>query len=198
MNWQEQTLRYYNEGPKAFAAGTVSADMSEARGRFAAHLPRKARILDFGCGSGRDTKAFLEAGYDVEATDGSEELCALASAYTGTRVKRMLFQELDAVGRYDGIWACASLLHLPKTELKDVLTRVAKALRPEGVLYASFKYGTFEGIRDGRYFTCFTEETLKDFWESVKDMPIFDLWITHDMRPGREKEKWMNILARRA
>ena len=195
MNWQEQTLRYYNQEPKDFAAGTVSADMSEARGRFAAHLPRNGRILDFGCGSGRDTKAFLEAGYDVEAADGSEELCALASAYTGTRVKRMLFQELEDVGRYDGIWACASLLHLPKMELKDVLRRAAKTLRPEGVLYASFKYGTFEGIRDGRYFTCFTEETLKDFWQETVPLRIFDLWITEDVRPERE-EQWINLLAR--
>ena len=86
--------------------------------------------------------------------------------------------------------------YVPKTELKDVLRRVAKALRPEGVLYASFKYGTFEGIRDGRYFTCFTEESLKDFWQEAAPLKIFDLWITEDVRPEKD-EQWINLLARK-
>ncbi len=197
MNWEKQTLQYYDQGPDSFASSTLSADMSDARSRFCGYLPQGALILDFGCGSGRDTKAFLEAGYCVEATDGSEKLCARASEYTRLCVKRMLFSELDAVSRYDGIWACASILHLPRKKLAEVLGKTETALKESGVLYASFKYGTFEGIRAGRYFTDFTEETLKEFWSRETSMRIFEQWITRDVRPGREEERWISILARK-
>ena len=198
MNWKEQTLQYYEQDPDAFVSATLNADMADTRSRFSACLPSGALILDFGCGSGRDAKAFLEAGCRVDATDGSEELCAKASEYTGLHVKKMLFNELDARDRYDGIWACASILHLPKPELADVLARIEAALKTGGILYTSFKYGEFEGIRNGRHFTDFTEETLKAFWEKATSMQIFDLWITHDVRPGREVERWINLMARRA
>lgn len=197
MNRNSETLEYYNQNASNFAEGTLGADMSDSRSRFAACLPPKGFILDFGCGSGRDTKAFLDDEFQVDATDGSAELCALASAYTGIQVQQMLFNELDAVDRYDGIWACASILHLPRTELTDVLGKLETALKSGGILYASFKYGAFEGMRNGRYFTDFTEETLKTFWESVTTVRIFDLWITEDVRPGRKDEKWINLLARK-
>ena len=197
MNPENQTLQYYNKDPDAFVTGTLSADMTNTRARFCSHLSKDSLILDFGCGSGRDTKAFLEAGYRVDAIDGSGELCARASAYTGIPVKKMLFQELDAQERYDGIWACASILHLPKTELADVLKRIEAAMKPGGILYASFKYGENEGVRSGRYFSDFTEESIQAFWKDASSMQIFDLWITRDVRPGREEEKWINLLARR-
>ena len=194
---KKETLDYYDQNAEAFASGTLSADMADARSRFSVNLPPKGIILDFGCGSGRDTKAFLDAGFRVDAVDGSEKLCALASAYTGIKVRRMLFNELDAHERYNGVWACASILHLPRMELADVLGRIESALRYGGVMYASFKYGEYEGLRNGRYFTDFTEETLKAFWNTATSMAIFDRWITHDVRPGREEERWINLLARR-
>ena len=197
MNWKDQTLQYYERDPEKFVSGTLAADMSDTRARFCNSLPAKAFILDFGCGSGRDAKAFLEAGYRVDATDGSGELCAKASEYTGLCVKKMLFTELDAYDQYDGIWACASILHLPKKELVDVLGKIEAALKKGGVLYTSFKYGEYEGIRAGRYFTDFTEESLNTFWKTATTMQIFDQWITQDVRPGREEEKWINLLARR-
>lgn len=197
MNHLQQTLDYYNQYPTSFVSGTLSADMTDTRARFAACLPPRGLVLDFGCGSGRDTKAFLEAGYQAEATDGSEELCALASGYTGIPVRQMLFSELDAVEQYDGIWACASILHLPKEELAEVLGKIRTALKPGGVLYTSFKYGDYEGMRNGRYFTCFTEETLDAFWKNTEGMKIFVRWVTEDARPDRKDEKWINLLARR-
>lgn len=196
-NWQSDTLRYYKDRQDSFVEGTLGADMSEAQGRFLAHLPKGAYILDFGCGSGRDTKAFLNLGYRVDASDGSPELCQKASEYTGIAVKPMLFGELDAVDRYDGIWACASILHLPKAELRDVLGKIAVALKEGGILYTSFKYGTHEGMRNDRYFTDFTEDTLAEFWKAVDSLEIVEQWITQDVRKGREDERWINILARR-
>ena len=103
MNWKEETLEYYNQAPGAFVSDTLNIDMSDAHSRFLACVPRQGLILDFGCGSGRDTKAFLDLGYRVEATDGSAELCAVASAYCGIPVKQMLFSELSAREQYDGI-----------------------------------------------------------------------------------------------
>lgn len=196
MNWEQETLGFYDQNSEEFVAGTLVADMEEARSRFLACLAPGDLILDFGCGSGRDTKAFLDAGYRVDATDGSEEMCAKASEYTGIQVRRMLFQELDACDKYDGIWACASILHLPRPELTDVIRRIGKALKTGGVLYASFKYGDYEGIRNGRYFTDFTEDTLKAFW-SFPDLQIFDMWVSRDVREDRKERQWINTLARR-
>ena len=197
MGWKETTLLYYNEDPDRYIQTALQADMSEIRNRFTKHLSPNALVLDFGCGSGRDTKAFLEEGFQVEAIDGSEELCKKASAYTGIQVKQILFNDLEEKDRYDGIWANATLLHLPKAELKDVLKKLEKALKPNGILFASFKYGTFEGIRTERYYTDFTKDTLKEFWEASTSLKIFDEWITDDTIPGREGLQWINILARR-
>lgn len=196
-NWEKQTLEYYSKNQDLFVNGTLAADMSTARDRFLAFLPVGAQILDFGCGSGRDSKVFLEAGFQVDATDGSVELCQIASKYTGIPVRQLLFQDLDTKEVYDGIWACASILHLPKAELKKVLEKIAIALKKDGVLYTSFKYGTFEGIRNGRYFSDFTVETLKEFWLSIDSLQICEIWITQDVRPDRKEEQWINLLARR-
>jgi SAM-dependent methyltransferase len=193
----QETLQYYEDNAEAFISGTVNADMSDTRQRFLKLLPENALILDFGCGSGRDTKAFLEHGYRVDAVDGSAELCRQASDYTGICVRQMLFQELDISNYYDGVWACASILHLSKIEISDVLKRISNALKPGGILYTSFKYGTFEGMRNNRYFTDFTETTLSKLWIGIDFLQIIDIWTTQDVRPGREEERWINLLARR-
>lgn len=193
----QETLQYYENNAESFISGTVNADMREARQRFLQLLPENALILDFGCGSGRDTKAFLEHGYRVDAVDGSAELCRQASDYTGICVRQMLFQELDISNYYDGVWACASILHLSKIEISDVLKRISNALKPGGILYTSFKYGTFEGMRNNRYFTDFTETTLSKLWIGIDFLQIIDIWTTQDVRPGREEERWINLLARR-
>ena len=193
----DKTLEYYEKNAEAFTAGTIKADMEDTRRRFTRNLPQEARILDLGCGSGRDTKAFLEEGFAVDAVDGSPALCLKASELTGIEVRPMLFHELDAEELYDGIWACASILHLPKPELLDVFQKTAAALKEDGILYASFKYGDGEGFRNGRYFTDFTEGSLESFLEQVPVLRIFDSWITQDVRPGREEERWINILARK-
>ncbi len=193
----QETLQYYEDNAETFISGTVNADMSDARQRFLKLLPENALILDFGCGSGRDTKAFLEHGDRVDAIDGSAELCRQASDYTGICVRQMLFQELDISNYYDGVWACASILHLSKIEISDVLKRISNALKPGGILYTSFKYGTFEGMRNNRYFTDFTETTLSKLWIGIDSLQIIDIWTTQDVRPGREEKRWINLLARR-
>ena len=194
----QKTLEYYNRNAREFAEGTSGVDFSGIQNRFLSHLPEGALILDFGCGSGRDTRYFLGKGFRVEAADGSEELCLLASVYTGIPVKQMLFQELEETEKYDGIWACASILHLRREELPEVFRKMYRALKPGGILYVSFKYGDFEGERNGRYFTDMTEETAEELLESVPELKIKERWVTGDVRAGRGAEKWLNMILRRS
>ena len=191
------TLEYYDRNSDIFAADTVNVRFTEVQDRFLGYLAPGSLILDFGCGSGRDSRYFLSKGYAVEACDGSAEMVRIASQTAGIPVKQMLFEELSTVEQYDGIWACASLLHCTMDELRDLLPRMARAVRLEGIFYASFKYGDFEGERNGRYFIDFSLETFKDFFREIKELSIIDSWITSDVRPGRREEKWLNLILKK-
>lgn len=197
MTIQNSTLKYYEAHADAFVEGTVNVDFHATQNKFLSLLPKNAAILDFGCGSGRDTKYFLERGYEVTAIDGSEKLCALASQYTGIDVKNMLFQELDMAEAFDGIWACASILHLPYDELVEVMGKLQSAVRHGGVIYTSFKHGCFRGERHGRYFTDMDEDCLKLLVQQFDELALQELWITGDVRPDRGEEKWLNVLLSR-
>lgn len=191
-----KTLDFYNQNAKSFAEGTTFVDFKETQNKFINVLCGK-RVLDFGCGAGRDSKYFVEAGLDVVAIDGSAELCQIAERYAGIPVQQMLFQELNEQNRYDGIWACSSILHLTKKELKSVFKKMLDALTDNGIIYTSFKYGEFEGERNGRYFTDFTYESFCEFIRDMKGIAIEEYWYTGDVRPGREDQKWLNLLLRK-
>lgn len=193
----DSTIDYYNRNAENFIESTQNVDMHQAQDRFLRLLDENVSILDFGCGSGRDTRYFLDKGYQVTATDGSVEICRLASSFTGIAVKEMLFQELDEIDTYDGIWACSSILHLPKNELLLVIQKMCDALKATGVIYTSFKYGDFEGERNGRYFTDFVEETFQEFINGIPELTVEDHWITGDVRAGRGDEKWLNLILRK-
>lgn len=191
------TLDYYNKNAKSFYTSTKTVDFHVTQDKFLSYLYKQAKILDFGCGSGRDTKYFLDKGYNVKAWDGSIELCRLASEYTEIQVQNKMFSELNAVNEYDGIWACSSILHLPLDELKIVLQKMNRALNKNGVIYTSFKYGEFSGWRNGRYFTDMTERTFEMLLCDVKGLERVEQWITGDVRPNRGDEKWLNLLLRK-
>ena len=192
-----KTINYYNKYTKSFIQTTRSVDFTNIQNKFLSYLPSGAFILDFGCGSGRDTKYFLKRNYNVSAIDGSEEICKEASKYTGIKVKQMLFEELNDQNIYDGIWACSSILHLAYRELEDVFIKMARALTSHGILYTSFKYGTAEGERNGRYFTDMTEEKMDKLLKDVNLFDILEMWVTSDVRPGRAEEKWLNMILRK-
>lgn len=196
MSMNDRTIRYYDEHAEAFAAETAGADMGECRSKFLNYLQPGRKILDAGCGSGRDAAAFLDAGYEVEAFDASRELCRLASEKTGINVKQRRFEELEGEGLYDGIWACASLLHVSRTDLPDVIKRLYRLLRDGGILYASFKKGTGERLKDGRYFHDLEETACREIMEEA-GLTVLESFISGDVRKGREREKWVNIISRK-
>ena len=153
-------------------------------------------ILDAGCGSGRDAKAFLDAGYRVTALDASRGICKEAKKLIGQEVYCIKFEELQFQQEFDGIWACASLLHVSFAEINGVLKRLWDALKKDGVLYASFKYG--EGIRtdNDRLFFNYEETTLNGLMIN-NGFLVEDIFLTQDVRKNREEERWINVLAKK-
>ena len=192
----EKTIEYYNINAAEFASGTENADMQECRERFCRYLSPGQKILDAGCGSGRDILAFQKAGYEVDAFDASARLCEIASEKTGIRVRQLRFEEVEGQNQYHGIWACASLLHVAAENFSDVLKRLCRLLKPEGILYASFKYGRGERVKDGRYFLDLDEQECRRKLESA-GFEVREIFITNDVRPGRDEEKWVNAIAQR-
>jgi SAM-dependent methyltransferase len=190
------SVSYYDQNAEAYFAGTVHADVRDLRSKFLIHVPAGGDILDAGCGSGRDALAFHKGGYRVTAFDGSAEMCRKAREYTDLSVIQMTFQEMKWCGEFDGIWACASLLHVRRAELPEVLRRLFRALRPGGTLYASFKLGSGERTVDGRRFSDMTEPELEPLLKSA-GFSSAKYWITDDVRPGRTSEQWLNALAHR-
>ena len=188
------TIPYYNAHAAAYAESADAADMRELRERFLKYLKPGQKILDAGCGSGRDALAFLEAGYEAEAFDASEELCKIASEKTGLKVSCRRFEELDGEAEFDGIWACASLLHVERDDLPDVLKRLRKLLKPNGVLYASFKLGSGSRTKDGRTFLDLNEEECRGFLKSAGFF-IKEIFVTEDVREDHSGEKWVNAIA---
>lgn len=201
---------YYRQSAQRFFTDTASLDMSALYLPFLGCLPPGARILDAGCGSGRDVKAFTDIGFAVDAFDASAELVALARQWSGKPVAQMRFQDVDVLEKYDGIWCCASLLHVCEAELPDVMTKLAIALKPGGVWYLSFKHGRGEREKDGRRFTDMDEGGLQKLIEGIKRetgsegvtakrfaLETAKIWQTGDVRAGRSNEVWLNAIIRK-
>ena len=188
-----KNIEYYNENAKAFYDNTVNADMSFWRDKFESYITDGGRILDAGCGSGRDSRAFKHHGYSVVAFDASREMCKLASGLLGQEVWQMRFDEIAFDEEFDGVWACASLLHVAMEEMPKILKKLRKALKDKGVMYASFKYGEGTVERGCRTFSNFTEESIQKLMASA-EFKIIECGITADIRPDRGEEKWVNVI----
>ena len=163
-----ETLNYYNEHAKEYVEQTIKGIIQEQYNKFLKYIPDNGYILDFGCGSGRDSKYFLEHGYKVKAIDGSREICKLASEYIGQEVECMTFQELNEEDTYDGIWACSSLLHVKREELSNIILKIVKAIKKTGIIYISMKVGDKEEIIDGKYYNYVTKEILENILKEIE------------------------------
>lgn len=193
-----KTTEYYERNAQAFASATLNVDVSELQTAFLQFIPQGGHILDAGCGSGRDSLAFLKNGFSVTAFDASESMAKVASETIKQQVLCQTFQELTYQEQFDGIWACASLLHVPKKELADVFGKLANSLKSQGVLYVSFKYGTGERLdENGRYFLDMNESALTSHINMQNSLEIITIWVTEDKRPERINERWINGLIRK-
>lgn len=189
-----ETFNYYTEKAREFAESTRFVDMSDIHRRFLSRLAPGAKILDVGCGSGRDSRAFADLGYQASAIDAVPAMCKAALELSGINAECMSVLDLDRRNEFDGVWACASLLHLKMQELPEAFSRIRRALKTGGIFYASFKLGEFSGVRNGRYFTDMTEEVLQSLAEQSGGLQIEEVFITSDARKGREDELWLNAV----
>lgn len=189
------TLDYYNKNSEEYFNSTLNVDMTNTYKEFLKLVPEGGKILDLGCGSGRDSMNFIKLGYEVTAVDGSKELAKRASVLLGKEVIVSTFEELELKEKFHGIWACASLLHIKREDLKIVLNNLYNNLDDNGVFYMSFKYGEKEYVDDkNRYFNCFTDESIISFINENTKYNILGLYITED-KLGRVNEvKWVNLI----
>jgi len=188
----DSTIRYYNENARAYFDSTVTLDMGKLYGPFLKHLRPGSKVLDAGCGSGRDSLFFKNQGFQVTAFDASKEMVKLASELLDQKVLLMSFEDLSLTEQYDGIWACASLLHVEKAKLSRVVAELAKHLKDGGVFYISFKYGREEYWKEGRYFNHLDEDTLKEILQEVPELRTEQLFISTDVRGDRSSDQWLN------
>lgn len=189
------TLDYYNKNSEEYFNSTLNVDMTNTYKPFLKLVPKDGKILDLGCGSGRDSMNFMKLGYEVIAVDGAKKLAKRASVLLGKEVIVSTFEELELKEKFHGIWACASLLHIKREDLKTVLNNLYNNLDDNGVFYMSFKYGEKEYVDDkNRYFNCFTDESIISFINENTKYNILGLYITED-KLGRVNEvKWLNLI----
>ena len=184
---------FYDSHATSFIDNTLHVDMQPLYEKFLPLLTKGAKILDAGCGAGRDAKYFHSQGFEVTAFDASIELSHFAQKYTKLAVHHCSFNTFQSADKFDAIWACASLLHVAKKELAATFDRLGQFLTESGIFYCSFKYGNEEVTRDGRTFTNLNENSLAAIL-STTSLGIQTSWVTGDQRVGRENETWLNAL----
>lgn len=197
MKSENDTIRYYDEHACEFIESSINADMTVLYDKFIRYLPVEGNVLDVGCGSGRDSLFFKKCGYNVTAVDASIEMCQRATVLIGQSVQQMKFEDISFENHYDGVWACASLLHVDKTSIKDILERLVKSLVPNGVLYASWKYGIGERVDGNRFYCDYNEKNIRQLVDGIKQTQLLEIWISKDTRSADYNTKWINLLLKR-
>jgi 2-polyprenyl-3-methyl-5-hydroxy-6-metoxy-1,4-benzoquinol methylase len=187
------TVKYYDDNAGVFVAQTVNADVTELYVPFLSRLPERARILDVGSGSGRDTKAFRDMGHDVVAIDASEEMVRATRRQSDGPAIHSTFLGYSDDDQFDGVWACASLLHVPNADLPMTLNHLSGLLKEGGWMFASFKIGDSEQIRNGRFFNDMNIERIEAAVDAIQRLSVVNTWETDDVRPER-RERWLNAL----
>ena len=197
-NMDNSTIQYYNTNAKDYFENTVNLDLTQFYDPFLELIPEQGKkILDAGCGSGRDSLFFKKKGFEIIAFDASEELVKLSSDLLKQPVLHMTFEDLSFSNEFDGIWTCASLLHVPKDQMPAVLKKLADALKENGILYASFKYGNGEYVNKGRLFTSYDKASFEKLVSRKPNLKVVKMWLTEDVRPDRAGEMWLNVLLKK-
>lgn len=192
-----KTINYYNKNAKEYFENTIKGNMQLSYNKFLENIPKGGYILDFGCGGGRDSKYFLNNEYKIKAIDGSKELCLLAEQYLNHSVENSSFSELDDKNIFDGIWCCASILHLEENKFIEILKKMIEALKIEGIMYISFKDGIGEEIVNERYFKYYTKEEFINIIDSFTALKILDIYTTKSTTNINEERAWNNFILKR-
>ncbi|WP_310601957.1 class I SAM-dependent methyltransferase [Anaerosporobacter sp.] len=194
------SIDYYNRFAAKYYEETVNATMKEQLNQFIELLPIGGAVLDLGCGSGRDSLFFIEEGFDVTSLDGAEKMCELAQIHIGQGVLNLTYEQLDFDEVFDGVWACASLVHEKPEQLSTILQKVIDCLKPNGVMYMSFRYGDFLGFNSEIDYYAYTEDTLSSIIDKCREnqnIEIIKTFITKDEREEFLDNKWLNIYIRK-
>jgi 2-polyprenyl-3-methyl-5-hydroxy-6-metoxy-1,4-benzoquinol methylase len=192
------SVEFYERNAEDFFRRSVAADMAQGWRAFTDLLKPGSRVLDAGCGSGRDTLALSRMGFEVTAMEASPRLAELARAHTGRPVHILTFDRVAWREAFEGVWACASLLHVPRVELPGAIQRLRDALVPGGVLWMSFKYGTIERQTAGRHFTDLDETGATALLETAGGLTLISMEVTQDVRADHVGERWLTVICRRA
>lgn len=192
----ELTIEFYDAHAREFFDRTVVIDVTPAINRFLKYVPISGSILDAGCGSGRDIKTFLELGYDVTAFDASVEMVKLATEYTKHSIESLSFADMTFEDVFDGIWCCASLVHIPSTDLPRILNNFVRALRGGGIWFLSFMYGDWEDFRGERFFLHQTEDSLSAYLQKAGDLTILEWKVEKSYENGKSRD-WLQCIVRK-
>ncbi len=192
----KETLNYYDENAKAYSESTLKADMSFSINKFLSFVKDGGKILDAGCGSGRDSKVFIQKGYETVSMDASFNMCREAEKLLNREVLCLSFQDMEFENEFDAVWCSASLLHVPDTEMDLAIDNIFRALKKDGILYVSFKYGKETYEKDGRYFFDYDEEGVENLLKK-HSFEILETYVSSDVREERAGEKWVNCIARK-
>ena len=188
------SIEYYNVNAEKFYKDTHKLEMKEIYNKFLQYIPKNGKILDAGCGSGRDIKAFSKLGYQVTAFDASLEMVKKAKTLSNQDVLHMDFNDVFWKSEFDGIWSCASLLHVPEKNFYSVVSKLYNSLIKGRPFYLSFKYGYREYTKDGRFFQCHEEKSLERCMRNIGKFTKYEFWISNDIRSDRKEEKWLNSI----
>lgn len=192
---ENSTLSWYKENASQYAEATQCSLVHDALGEFLSRIKEGGRILDYGCGCGRDSYYFMKHGFFLDSMDGSMEMIKEAERLFGIHPIFASFLSLNEIERYDGIWAQASILHLYENDLKTSLSLIERALKNGGVFYSSFRKGERDGYEDGRWYTNMTVDRFSSLLPSK--LYIEKAWESKDVRPSVEKN-WLSIISRKS
>ena len=193
----DKTIDFYNKNAENYCSKTIGIDLTQIYEKFLKYIPKQGAILDLGCGSGRDSLYFLNNGFDVTSMDASIEMVKLSSKLINQKTIHRKIEDIDFKDKFDGIWACASLLHINKNATVDVYNKLLSALKIEGILYASYKYGTNTMVKEERYFKNYDENSFSEMMKNIQSLEQIEFWTTLDLRQEGNNQKWLNILLKR-
>lgn len=191
------TIEYFDQNAERCFADAFTITERTNQDHFLSYIRPGGTILDYGCGSGRDAAYFRARGFEVVPTDGSREMCRLASEYLGMPVRVLEFNELDDEDCFDGVYASASVMHLEYERLLEAFPKMARALHEGGILYVSFKYGETDGYLGKRYYTNMTEDRLARTLERFPQLAVVEQGIFGNEHPGQPDFRWLYAYLRR-